>query len=88
MVPSYQFSFGSHGHGAGQLINPWDVAITPDDTVCVADVGNHRIQVFKLDGTFINVFSSKGTGKGQLNWPSSIAVDPNGFIFVSDREAQ
>jgi len=77
---AYCFSFGSQGDEPGI---PWDVAITPDNTLIVA----HKygcIQVFHLDGTFIQKFGTPGNGKGQLNFPSSLAVDANGFIFVTD----
>ena len=81
---TYCFSFESVGNGAGQFENPWDVAITPDNTLCVADVANARIQFYQLNGMFINGFGSQGTDKGQLDFPSSIAIDPNGFILVTE----
>ncbi|XP_065919862.1 tripartite motif-containing protein 2-like [Dysidea avara] len=81
---TYCFSFGSRGNGPGQFQFPWDVAVTPDNTLLVADSGGHCVQSFQLDGTFIGKFGTKGSDKGQLDFPSSIAVDPNGFILVTE----
>jgi hypothetical protein len=61
------FSFGELGNGAGQFNDPGDVAVvflrpragTPGSTlpsgqfVVVADRGNHRLQLFALDGKLI-----------------------------------
>ncbi|XP_065920275.1 tripartite motif-containing protein 2-like [Dysidea avara] len=80
---AYCFSFGSQGDGPGQFKIPWDVAITPDSTLVVADERG-CIQAFHLDGTFIHKFGTPGYAKGQLNFPSSLAVDANGYILVTD----
>ena len=80
----YCFSFGSYGSGPGQFQFPWDVAVTFDDTLLVANTYGHCIQSFKLDGTFIHKFGIEASGKGQLNLPSSLTVDCNGFVLVTD----
>ena len=80
---AYCFSFGSQGDGPGQFKIPWDVSVTPNNTLVVADE-HGCIQAFHLDGTFIHKFGTPGTSKGQLNFPSSLTVDANGFILVTD----
>ncbi|XP_065920099.1 E3 ubiquitin-protein ligase TRIM71-like [Dysidea avara] len=80
---TYCFSFGSRGSGPGQFRYPWDVVITPGNTLLVADGAGHCIQSFQLDGTFIHKFGNHS--KGKLNFPTSVAVDPDGFILVSQR---
>ncbi|MEP7304834.1 MAG: hypothetical protein ABJA98_04880 [Acidobacteriota bacterium] len=59
------FSFGGFGSRLGQLDTPTDVAVIRDDTadssgetidaglLIVADQGNHRLQLFELDGVAI-----------------------------------
>ena len=43
---SFLRSLGEKGHGVGQLMRPRDVCLTPNNDICVADTGNHRIQIF------------------------------------------
>ena len=81
-------SFGQQGSGAGMLIRPWGVAVNEDDEIAVTDFGNHRIQVFSSDGTYLRSFGRKGDKRqGQFNFPAGIAFDrKNGNILVVDRE--
>jgi tripartite motif-containing protein 71 len=53
------FSFGSRGSGQGQLLMAVGIGISPDGRVCVADTGNHRIQVFSAEGKWERSFSLK-----------------------------
>ena len=78
---TYCFSFGSQGNGPGQFQHPWDVAVTPNNTLVVANTYGHCIQSFQFDGVFLHKF---GTCKGQLSVPSSLAVDCNGFVLVTN----
>ena len=71
------------GTELGQLSAPRNLAIGTDGRIYVADSGNHRIQVFDVDGTPINVFGSFGTDTGQFNEPWGIAVDDE-YIYVAD----
>ena len=77
------FSFG-RGSAAGMLSKPWGVAVNERDEIAVTEVGNHRIQVFSSDGTYLRSFGRKGDKQGKLNWPAGIAFDKNGHIIVVD----
>ena len=57
-----------------------------DDEIAVTDFGNHRIQVFSSDGTYLRSFGRKGDKRqGQFNFPAGIAFDrKNGNILVVD----
>jgi hypothetical protein len=69
------FSFGGYGHGQGQLDTPVDVAIlsldgneirsATDAVVAVAERGNHRVQVFELDGAPLGTIEDK---KREASW--------------------
>ena len=48
----------------------------------VCDSGNKRIQVFKLNGTFVGKFGTEGSDTFTSPW--SVAVLSNGRIVVSD----
>ena len=50
----------------------------------VCDAGNHRVQVFELNGKFISKFRTKGSGVGELTVPISTAVLSDGRIVVTD----
>ena len=46
----------------------------------MADYGNHRIQVFHLNGNYIKII-----GGGQLSSPAGICMDREGRIIVSEQ---
>jgi sugar lactone lactonase YvrE len=50
-------SWGSKGTGPGQFNTPHSIAIDRDDNIYVGDRGNHRVQVFDTEGTFLRMFS-------------------------------
>ena len=69
---------------AGQLRSPWGVAIDGSGDVYVTDTGNHRVQKFDREGTFLTQWGGFGVGEGQFNFPYGIAVDARGSVFVVD----
>jgi DNA-binding beta-propeller fold protein YncE len=85
---------GAAGNAAGQFSFPRAVAVDAQGKIYVADTGNHRVQVFNADGTFLRQFGSlckldnrqgcQGEGEGQFNEPWGIAVGQDGSIYVSD----
>jgi len=87
---------GGQGTGEGQFSAPRNVAFAPDGAVVVADSGNHRIQTFAADGTFLaawgdlcKVYEDKkgcrsSDGAGQFHEPWGVAVDADGFVYVAD----
>ena len=57
--------------------------------VYTADGGNHRIQKFTSDGTFVTQWGSTGSGDGQFNiGPFVVAVDGSGNVYVADGRIQ
>src|SRR5690606_27977803 len=54
-------------------------AIDPSGSVYVADYGNHRIQAFDADGTYL--FTAWGAGYRN---PRGITIDRNGNIVYAD----
>ena len=77
---TFKHKFGSSGNGEGQLKEPWGVA-TDGENILVADGTNNRIQVFKLDGTFVSMIESKDD---PLNDPRGLAVTKDGYVNVAD----
>ena len=69
----------------GQFSEPNIIAIDPAaGRLYVAEFLNNRVQVFDLDGNFIDKWGSLGSGNGQFVQPAGIAVDANGLVFVGD----
>ena len=54
--------------------SPSSISVHNDGTVFVADTGNHRIQVFHANGTFIFAFGSEGSGEGNFSSPRGVDV--------------
>ena len=80
-------SFGQQGSGAGMLTNPWGVAVNERNEIAVTEIGNHRIQVFSSDGTYLRSLGRKGDKQGELDWPAGIAFDmKNENILVVDSD--
>ena len=59
-----------------QFSNPRSVAVDLLGQICVADSGNHRIQVLKLSTSGLSVvdeFGAKGSEEGRLSFPHGTA---------------
>ena len=53
-----------------------------DEVFNVSDFGNHRVQVFGLNGSFLRQLGGERDGAGQFKWPHGIAAS-KGKVFVS-----
>ena len=54
------------------------------DEIAVSDSGNHRVQVFSSDGTYLRSFGEEGNRQGQFQTPSGIAFGTNDNIIVGE----
>ena len=64
------------------LKEPWGVAVNEQDEIAVSDVGNHKIHLFKSDGTHIRSFGGEGTQQGEFKRPAGIAFHGNNIIVA------
>jgi DNA-binding beta-propeller fold protein YncE len=78
----FELMWGSQGAGNGQFNSPSGVAVDPSGNVYVADYGNHRIQKFNPNGSFITQWGSPGDSY----FAQSVAVDPSGNVYVVANE--
>jgi sugar lactone lactonase YvrE len=69
---------------AGKLNSPRGLAISNDNFLYVADLNNHRICKFTLDGKMVNCFGKKGNKNGEFNEPSGVAIDNQNNVYVAD----
>lgn len=70
---------------AGIIGSPGGMAI--DDArgrLLVADLGNHRVHVFSLEGKLLFSIGGRGVEPGRFNFPYDVAVGPDGRIYVMD----
>jgi DNA-binding beta-propeller fold protein YncE len=54
------------------------------DKLFVTDACNHRIVVFKTDGTFVKNLGDVGTGPGQFRFPYGLDMDAKGRMVVTE----
>ncbi|MDI6774054.1 MAG: M4 family metallopeptidase [Verrucomicrobiota bacterium] len=69
---------------AGGFMWPRGVCVTTNETVIVADTGNHRIQAFNQFGVFQWQAGTIGNGNLQFNSPRGVQVGRLGRIYVAD----
>ena len=79
----FQFAWGSSGSQPGQFNTPIGVAVGAD-AIYVADSGNHRLQKFALDGTFVQAWGGLGNQPSQMNHPWGVAFADD-RIYVTDQ---
>ena len=64
------------------LKKPWGVAVNEQDEIAVSDIGNHKIHLFKSDGTHIKSFGEHGAQHGEFDWPCGIVFHGANIIVV------
>ena len=76
--------WGCEGEGPGQFDRPQGVAVSSGGDIVVCDFGNHRVQVFRADGTFVRAWGSRGAAPGQFVRPWSVSVSSADEVFGVD----
>ena len=61
---------------------PWGVAVNEKDEIAVSDIGNHKIHLFKSNGTHIRSFGNQGVQHGKFFWPSGTAYHGDNIIVA------
>lgn len=82
---------GSYGAGPGEFADPRGIEVDRRGIVYVSDHGNHRIQVFTVDGRFRAMWGrnggdgSAGAGPGEFDQPRSASTDRAGNVYVVEK---
>lgn len=76
-------TFSEYGSAKGQNIRAEFMDIY-EDRLYVPDIGNHRVNVFDLNGRSMFDFGRKGTGNGELNTPEAAKFNSKGQLYVTD----
>ena len=72
------YEIGSRGSREGQLKGPKGLAIDKRKNLVVCDNENNRLQIFSLDGKFLNSVAE------EMKDPWSVAIAKNGDLLVCD----
>ena len=73
-------TWGSKGTGPGQFNLPHAVVIDSRNRVLVGDRSNKRVQVFDLDGNFLEMYTTLGA-------PYGLAIAKDDTLYTSDADA-
>jgi sugar lactone lactonase YvrE len=71
----------------GNFTTPHGLRIDPDDNVWIADMDNHLVQKFTLDGKLLLSLGTKdkpGRAADRFNRPADVNTGPDGEIYVAD----
>jgi DNA-binding beta-propeller fold protein YncE len=83
----WKFAFGGKGSGKGQFRYPLGIDISEDGKVFIADTGNHRIQVFDLQGMFLSMFTVQTEQGENPSDPVDILVSKlKNYLYISDND--
>ncbi|CAF5057695.1 unnamed protein product, partial [Rotaria sp. Silwood1] len=76
------------GSETNQLYGPFGLYVDDDQTIYVADQGNHRIMEWKsgaTNGKVVAGGNGQGNGAHQLNYPSDVIIDKESdSLIISD----
>jgi hypothetical protein len=77
---------GEKGSGDGEFDNPQGITVLGSSgEVAVADLGNHRVQIFDSEGKYKRQFGTEGKeADGQFFCPSGLASDAHSNLLVVD----
>ena len=61
------------------------VDVDADGNLWVLDAGNHRVQVFSVDGDFVRSLGGEGQGPGEFERPSQMAIVAGSVVVRAGR---
>jgi len=77
--------WGEQGEETGKLCYPYDLLLGRDgESLYVCEFGNHRVQKFTRDGTWISAWGGAGRSDAELYQPWAFAQDSKGRLHVLD----
>ncbi len=80
---TWQKTFSEYGTGPGQNIKSEFMDVY-DGKLYMAEAGNHRVNVFDLQGKFLFLFGGEGTEPGKMNVAEASKINSEGKVYVSD----
>ena len=84
--PVKQFVLSNASGTLKDVIQPWGVAVSPDNDMYITDTGNHCVLVITSNGRLNNVIGTRGSGRGQFLMPVDVVLDEKCNVYVADRQ--
>ena len=78
------FEVRGAGHATSQFNRAEGLSLSPAGELFVADSCNHRVQVFRTDGTFVREFGQAGSERGEFSYPYDVRVDEQGRQYICE----
>ncbi|XP_066298906.1 uncharacterized protein [Branchiostoma lanceolatum] len=78
---NFKHKFGRWGRQPQDIKGPTGVSADSRGNIVLANTGVEKLQVFRLDGTWLSTISSDGD---RLHTPHGVAVTEDGHVFVAD----
>lgn len=78
------FEVRGAGHAKSQFNRAEGLSLSPSGELFVADSCNHRVQVFRTDGTFVREFGQAGSERGEFSYPYDVRVDEQGRQYICE----
>ena len=75
---------GGLGSEPGEMRYPYDLCITPQDTILICEYEGNRLQWFDTAGRSLRVWGRSGRAVGELFFPWGAAYGPDGNIYIAD----
>jgi sugar lactone lactonase YvrE len=73
----------------GKLFSPVNLSLDKvNSRLIISDIGGFAVQVYDLDGKYLNTIGQQGVGKGSFSRPKGVAVDHEGITYVADAAVQ
>ena len=73
----------------GKLFSPVNLAVDKvNHRLLVSDMGGFAVQIYDLDGKYLNTIGQQGVGMGSFSRPKGVAVDREGITYVVDAAVQ
>ena len=80
---THKKTFSRFGSEPGENIKS-EFTCIHDGRYYMAEQGNHRVNVWDLDGKFLFTYGKKGVEKGEMNAPQACKVNSRAEFFVAD----
>lgn len=73
----------------GKLFSPVNLSLDQvNNRLLVSDIGGFDVQVYDLDGKYLETIGQQGVGMGSFSRPKGVAVDHEGITYVTDASVQ